>query len=144
MSETCQYTNILRDRKLKVTPTRLRLLEIISEFNHAIPYSEILKELGDVDRVTLYRSLNTLIEKGIVHKASSSGDEIYYAICSCNCTSEQHQHNHIHFKCTNCNTVSCLHTNTPLNISIPGYQINNVEIEANGLCQACNTYKPCV
>lgn len=137
MNKTCKYSDILRNRNLKVTPPRLKLLEAISECNHAISYSEIQKKMNQIDRVTLYRNLNTLIDKGLVHKASLSGDETYYAVCSCNCTSESHKHKHIHFKCTKCKTVSCVHLKKTLDITIPGYQVDTVEIEVNGLCQEC-------
>lgn len=124
-------------KQLKVTPTRLKLLNIIFEYKNAIPYSEIQKELKEFDRVTLYRSLKSLIEHGIIHIALSRGEENYYALCQNSCSIQKHEHRHIHFKCISCYSVSCIQTDTPLMITIPNYDILQLEIEASGICNNC-------
>lgn len=127
----------LRERSLKATPIRVELLSLLGERESAIPYSEIQQKLKSFDRVTLYRTLNALIEGGIVHKASTSGDETYYALCSHNCSKHCHKHEHIHFKCTECNEVSCIHIEHAIKISIPNYQIEDVSVEVSGICEKC-------
>ena len=59
---------LLRTRNLKATELRLVLLKIISSFNKAVSYQEIQNSLIKFDRVTLYRTLNTFVERGILHK----------------------------------------------------------------------------
>jgi Fur family ferric uptake transcriptional regulator len=131
------FKNILRARDLKVTAKRLEVLQAIENYGSAMPYSELQRSLSGFDRVTLYRNINTLMDKGVIHKASTRGAETYYAICSHHCTSEGHNHQHIHFKCTSCKEVSCLQIGQNLTIQIPNVQVQNIEIEASGICQNC-------
>ena len=60
---------ILKSRKLKATQTRLQLLSIFDQEKYAIPYSKIQVLMKETDRVTLYRTIETLLEKGVIHKA---------------------------------------------------------------------------
>ena len=134
MDNTARLTELLKSRKLKATPKRVELLSAIDDYDSAIPYSKLQTALQKFDRVTLYRTLNTLLEKGIIHKASVEGTETYYAMCSTHtCSSHAHHHEHIHFKCTNCKTVSCVQVAQPLNIKIPNFVIKNLEVNATGL-----------
>ncbi|WP_430815857.1 Fur family transcriptional regulator [Carboxylicivirga sp. RSCT41] len=127
----------LRERKLKATPIRVELLKLLKERASAVPYSDIQDNLKNFDRVTLYRTINALIDSGIVHKASTSGDETYYALCTPECSQDCHNHEHIHFKCTRCNEVSCIHARQSIEITIPEHQIDEISVEVSGLCKAC-------
>lgn len=129
--------NLLRDRGLKVTPKRLELLLLISNYSSAIPYSKIQKSLNNFDRVTLYRTLKSLLDSGIIHKATVSTEDVYYAMCKHYCTSSEHHHKHVHFKCNSCLEVSCLDVTTPVHIDIPNVIIKQVEIEVSGVCEKC-------
>lgn len=131
------FKNILQARDLKATSKRMEVLQTIAEYGSAMPYSELQKSLQNFDRVTLYRNINTLMDKGVIHKASTRGQETYYAICSHHCTSEHHNHQHIHFKCTNCKEVSCMEIDDHISIQIPNVQVQNIEIEASGICENC-------
>lgn len=131
----------LRQRSLKATPIRVELLKLLSDTEAAHPYSEIQNHLKSFDRVTLYRTINALIESGIVHKASTSGDEIFYALCSKQCSKHCHNHEHIHFICRTCQEVSCIHVEQSIKIGLPDYQIEEVSVEVSGICKKClNTH----
>ena len=132
-----QIREYLRNRKLKATPIRIELLHLLKEKASALPYSEIQENLKAFDRVTLYRTINVLIDNGIVHKASTSGDETYYALCSQECSKHCHKHEHIHFKCTKCNEVSCINIRKSIQMDIPGYRIDEISVEVSGICKKC-------
>ena len=51
---------LLNERKLKATNSRVSLLHNILNYGSAMPYSAIQKALKSTDRVTLYRTLQTL------------------------------------------------------------------------------------
>ncbi|WP_439185303.1 Fur family transcriptional regulator [Carboxylicivirga taeanensis] len=127
----------LRQRSLKATPIRVELLRLLSQNEAALPYSGIQSHLKKFDRVTLYRTINALIDNGIVHKASTSGDETYYALCNRQCSRHCHNHEHIHFICTHCQEVSCIHIEQSINISLPEFQIEEVSVEVSGICKKC-------
>lgn len=133
-----ELTTLLKNRNLKVTSNRLEVLSLIAGYSSAIPYSLLQKSLEDFDRVTLYRILKTLLDKGIIHKASVSRNEVYYALCKQFCNSEEHNHNHIHFKCLKCNSVSCVDVPSDISIQIPNALIQEIDIQVKGLCSACN------
>lgn len=133
-------TNIkdfLRDRSLKATPIRVELLTLLGKQDSALPYSEIQKQLKGFDRVTIYRTINALMEAGILHKASQSEGETYYALCASGCSGSCHRHEHIHFKCTLCKEVSCVNIKHPIDISIPNHSIQEVSVEVSGICPKC-------
>ena len=128
---------MLKARKLKTTVARLHLLNVIADYGTAIPYSSIQQALKETDRVTLYRTLNTLLDKGIIHKALKDENDTYYALCTHRCSSVAHNHEHIHFKCSSCHEVSCVPMPTPFNVEIPDAIVNSIEIQVTGLCSKC-------
>ena len=137
MANTSGFTELLRNRNLKATSMRLEVLGILSDNDKAISQSEIQGALKDFDRVTLYRTLNTLMENGVIHVALRDEQNTYYAMCSHQCDSHSHNHKHVHFRCNKCEKVTCVQTSNDLSISIPGYEIDDFEIEATGLCKSC-------
>lgn len=137
MSEHHVFTELLRKRILRATSQRVDVLNVINEYAKAIPSSVLRQALPDFDRVTLYRTINTLLDKGIIHKAMVDDQETYFALCSTGCSSYAHVHDHVHFKCNECAEVSCVDTDNFPTIGIPGHQIANVKIEVSGLCKSC-------
>ena len=129
---------LLQDRKLKATATRVEVLNLMQAYKKAMPLSELQKSMEETDRVTLYRTLNVLLKKGLIHKALISKEETYYALCGHKCNENSHLHNHIHFKCTSCQAVSCETLEREIKISLPSLRIDQINILATGLCRACN------
>lgn len=138
MKENSDLAELLRQRKLKATSTRLEVLSIISSYNKAIPFFEIQNALHGIDRVTLYRTINALMENGIIHKALIDEKGTFFAMCSNSCSSNYHNHKHMHFKCSSCQTVTCIQPDKPISFSIKGYLIENYKIETTGVCVSCN------
>ena len=134
--------NFLKQKNIRVTPFRLSVLEIFSANRNAITVEQIESGLQKFDRITLYRTIKTFIDKGIIHEIVMPGNTKKLALCPETCGSESHDHihdhHHLHFKCDNCEEVYCIDLpNTP-QISIPGFAINQLEIQGTGVCQSCN------
>ncbi len=128
---------MLHSRKLKATPTRTKLLKEIHAYGSAMPYSLICRKFKNADRVTLYRTIEKLVEKGLIHRAFSNNKETYYALCNTKCTATTHYHNHIHFKCTQCKLVTCEHLNEEVEISLPDFVVDKISINVVGICKSC-------
>lgn len=128
---------LLKKRGLKSTKTRVDLLTKMQDCSYAMSYSTIQKEMAPIDRVTLYRTLESLKENGIIHIAFQENNETYYAICGNSCDENHHQHKHVHFKCTNCNTVTCEKLISEIQILLPNYLIDKISVNIEGLCQLC-------
>ena len=137
MNQLVEIKELLKTSKLKATDLRVEVLAIILGFGKAIPYQEIQNSLQNFDRITLYRTLNILIERGILHKISMENNQSFYAMCTLECSTMGHQHQHVHFKCEQCNEVSCLETKEPIQLAIAYHLITDFEVMATGLCGAC-------
>lgn len=131
------FKDLLHDRDLKATSPRMNLLLMMDEYKTAMPYSSIQKSMQSIDRVTLYRTLESLKKKGIIHKAYQENNEVYYAICGVQCDKHQHEHDHVHFKCLECESVTCEQINTKVKIALPDYEINKTSIFLEGICKLC-------
>ena len=128
---------ILKTRNLRATELRVALLEIISNLGRAVSHQEIQNSLIKFDRITLYRTLNTFIERGILHKIILEDNKNFYALCNLECTIDKHQHQHIHFQCNQCKEVSCLESKEPIELGISNHLVDEIEITASGICQDC-------
>ncbi|MFK7756625.1 MAG: Fur family transcriptional regulator [Flavobacteriales bacterium] len=129
--------SILKSHQLRVTQKRLDVLAIIRNYESAIPHSRIQEELKNFDRVTLYRTILALLENGIIHKIHVEGKEVYYALCGHSCDVDDHNHQHVHFNCVECESVTCLEPDHPFNISLKGFQIEEVDVQLKGVCDNC-------
>ncbi|MFC2127015.1 Fur family transcriptional regulator [Bacteroidota bacterium] len=121
------------------TPFRKRVITIFQNYNYAISLSVIEKELGDFNRVTLYRTIKAFVKNGLIHEILIGGEEVKYALCKEVCNDEFHKHQHIHFKCTKCNSVTCVELIKFPVINLPDHEIEQLEIQATGLCATCKS-----
>jgi Fur family transcriptional regulator, ferric uptake regulator len=105
--------DLLRRGKLRVTHVRLAILRALSESEVALEASDVataLRKAGDdADRVTVYRTLNSLVDRGIAHRIDP-GDRIFRFSLTDHgrCTDDHHEHEHPHMKCDTCGAVECI------------------------------------
>ena len=60
--------DILKRNSLSITDGRMKILELFYNSDGALAHADIEKKTGlAVDRVTVYRTLQTFVEKGIIH-----------------------------------------------------------------------------
>jgi len=123
--------------KRRNTPAKQAVLKILNSSERALNQDDIEQEVkGSMDRVTIYRILNSFCEDGYVHKILSDDGKYYFAICL-NCEEKKHLHNHFHFRCLKCQKVECL--KEEVNVKIPkGYKLENVNCLLTGYCQNCS------
>jgi Fur family ferric uptake transcriptional regulator len=130
---------LLRDSKLSITETRTKILELFMKSNGALEHSDFDKLTGKAfDRVTVYRTLQTFLDKGIIHKIPTTDTSVRYALCKDACSEHVHHDHHVHFKCEECGTTICLdETNVP-DVHLPrGYAAHHVEVVVSGVCKQC-------
>jgi Fur family ferric uptake transcriptional regulator len=76
-----QIESILKNSTLSVTTGRKRILEIFLSSNNALAHQDIESQCADeYDRVTIYRTLQTFLEKGIIHNIPSTDNITRYAL----------------------------------------------------------------
>lgn len=105
----------------------------------ALSYSDVEREIATTfDRVTVYRTLKTFLDKGVIHKVLDDEGSLKYALCSDPCSTQEHHHEHVHFKCTNCGQTNCLEDVTIPLLKLPaGYVAGEVNLLIQGTCNKC-------
>ena len=136
---TAVPSTLLRSHKLRSTPSRSAILDLFLNSNHALSYSDIEREVvAAFDRVTVYRTLKSFVDKGVVHKVLDDGGSLKYALCSDHCHDTDHHHDHVHFKCTNCGQTNCLDDLEIPAVKLPkGYKVTEMNLLIQGTCQNC-------
>src|SRR3546814_11691606 len=78
--------------------------------DYALSHSDIESEIAeDIDRVTVYRTLKTFYDRGLIHKVLDDGGSLKYTLCTGACSATEHRHEHVHFKCTECGQIGRAH-----------------------------------
>jgi Fur family ferric uptake transcriptional regulator len=120
---------------------RLNVLKILIQDRQPLSASQILERFaGKIDRVTLYRTLNTLTEKRLLHRVRGDDQIWRYGIGDTKGTT---RHEHAHFVCDECGTVECLsNTSVPEKVAKrtavrPGYHVEYSELLVHGTCPDC-------
>lgn len=132
-----QIESLLTARKITPTPMRLLVLQYLRAQPHAVTLTEIETGLYLADRVTIYRTLKTFDEKGLVHAIDDGSGVQKYALCH-DC-SEDHNDLHIHFNCSVCEETFCLpHSKIPDIVLPPGFQKEEVQLTVKGVCDQCS------
>lgn len=130
----------LKEFDLRRTSSREDVLSLFLKADYALSHNDLEQGLGpDHDRVTIYRTLKTFLDKGLIHKVLDDEGGTKYAICRPTCGKDDHHHDHVHFKCELCGQTTCLdHVQIPA-ISLPvGYERQEVNLLIQGTCSICN------
>ena len=133
---------LLRRNSLSITESRKKILSLFLQSADALAHGDIEKKAGEkFDRVTIYRTLQTFVEKGIIHTIPTAENSVLYALCK-DCTEGHHHDDHVHFVCANCNSTICLDDVVSPKLNLPqGYTAQNVQVVINGICKSCNNGK---
>ena len=134
-----QALTILKKNHLSVTDSRQKILELFLKSNGALEHADIEKKTGEnFDRVTVYRTLQLFVEKGLIHLIPTTDNAIKYALCKDECEAGQHHDNHVHFICDECNKTICLDDVTIPTVKLPkGFSPNHAEMVVTGICGDC-------
>ena len=144
MIETKSHMNrlndILRRKSLSITDSRKKILSLFLATPDAMAHGDIEKKAGEkFDRVTVYRTLQTFVEKGIIHAIPTSDNSVRYALCK-DCAEGHHHDDHVHFVCSNCQKTICLDDVVSPKIDLPaGYVADTVQVVINGVCKDCTS-----
>src|SRR5437667_3522013 len=125
-----QVDDILRRNSLSVTESRKKILNLFLTMHGALAHGDIERKAGEkFDRVTIYRTLQTFVDKGIIHTIPTPDNSIRYALCRDDCSGGHHHDHHIHFICGNCHQTYCLDDVVTPDIKLPkGYSASHVEV----------------
>mgnify|MGYP002813940016 CR=1 FL=1 len=129
--------SMLASASLYKTAPRVAVLDVLLNAGRPLTQGQIVQRLGKgpFDKVTIYRTLESFCEAGLVHKVFLQ-DRCGYFEPAQNCTEKQC---HPHFTCTSCGGTSCM-----TDISLPmaksphkGFVIRRQRVQLEGLCPKC-------
>ena len=134
-----QIEEILKKNHLSVTDSRQKIMQLFLKSNGALAHADIEKKTGEsFDRVTVYRTLQSFVEKGIIHLIPTRDNSIRYALCKDDCEEGHHHDNHVHFICEECSKTICLDDVTIPQVKLPkGFTPQHAEMVVNGICGEC-------
>jgi Fur family ferric uptake transcriptional regulator len=134
-----QLLKIFKKNKLSVTDSRKKILELFLKSPEALTHADIEKKTGEnFDRVTVYRTLQVFVEKGIIHHIPTTDNAVLYALCKDDCEEGHHHDNHVHFICEECDKTICLDDVTVPEVKLPkGFKPRHAEMVVNGICDDC-------
>jgi len=131
--------DILKSNSLSVTDSRKKILELFLQHTGALNHGTIEKSIGDdMDRVTIYRTLQVFVDKGLIHTIPTNDNSISYALCKDECEAGHHHDNHVHFLCNTCGNTTCLDHVTIPDVKLPkGFKPMHHEMVVSGICKDC-------
>lgn len=139
MCRDCNYLDLLGRAGLGVTEHRLRILETIGNADNPLSAGEIFTIVGSnhsINRVTVYRILDNLVDHGLVQRLSSGGRSFFYGLAP-----NAFHSPHPHFYCQTCGRMNCLAPET-ISMDMQGLRtisgkIQNIEVRIDGVCRQC-------
>jgi Fur family ferric uptake transcriptional regulator len=131
------YKKLLKNHSLRITDCRIDVLDKFYRSTHALSFKDLEENLDDYDRVTLYRTLNSFIDKGLLHRIPNEDGFASYGLCREECTNTAHHHDHIHFKCNVCGHIECLSAYHVPRVELQGYEVAESNLIVNGVCKNC-------
>lgn len=129
----------LKKNGLKLTPQRRLIVEAIHDASEHLTAEEIIAyvqaRMPEVNKSTIYRTLQLLEQVGCVYKSEFSEQSVYHH------AEEGHHH---HLVCNQCGkTIDCdedlLAPLEQLLVEKHGFQINFRHVVMSGLCEECRS-----
>lgn len=130
----------LKNRQVNPTAMRLLVLDFLTKQTAAISLNDLEKGMAPSDRITLYRTLKTFEEKGLVHSIEDGSGATKYALCEQDCDSENHHDLHVHFYCNTCKETFCLPDTRIPEMTLPsGFEQEEMNLIIKGICEHCSS-----
>lgn len=134
-----EIEKLLEEKKVRPTTMRILIYKFMSQKKNAVALSDIEIAFTKAERTTLYRTLKTFEENGIVHQIDDGTGTSKFALCEEGCNCEIEQDLHLHFHCSNCDETVCLTAHKIPHINLPdGYFAEDVNLVVTGVCEKCS------
>jgi Fur family ferric uptake transcriptional regulator len=134
-----EIKSILKKYGMKLTSPRSKVLEAFYLSDRAVTYCEILEFAAKtIDRVTIYRTLKSFEDIGLIHRIVGASEAPAYAL-SVGSAQQLEFKQHLHFGCTKCQGVFCLNDYGMPSVSLPEpFRVHSMSLIITGLCRSCN------
>jgi len=140
MCDKCNYAKMLQAGGLEPTPLREAVFRSVGEESRPLMAAEIMTRVQNrmsINKVTLYRILGLLVERGMLRRLSAGGRAWRYGMGA-----SFHHPDHPHFVCRQCGRIECLEPDL-LPLDLKRYHakgkglITHVDVRFEGTCKKC-------
>lgn len=134
-----QARELLRARGLRITAPRLAVLTALLDKHRPTSAQELLgtHDLLGMDQVTVYRTLNTLVDEGIAQAVGTTDRGRRFEVHAC----EGCRVDHPHLQCKKCGALECLEQGVLPALLVPtevgGFLVDEAKLYLYGLCPDC-------
>ena len=133
-----ELESVLQEKDIAPTAMRILVLEYLQKQSNAVSLQDLEKEFQHSERTTLYRTLKTFEEKGLIHSINDGTEATKYALCADACKAGSHYDLHLHFYCYSCKQTLCLPKHQVPDVAMPkNFQLKELNLIAKGLCDTC-------
>ncbi len=115
----------------RLTPLRQAVLAHLQASTTALSHPELLAALPQLDKVTLYRTLDWLVAQGLVHRLVGEDRVGRFHAAGADSAADTH------FQCLCCGRTLCLTAPVPVPELPPGFRVERVEVVVRGYCPNC-------
>jgi len=134
---------LLRERGIRPTELRKTVLLILFGAGRPLSWKDTFARFTEtrVNKVSLYRTLTLLEEKGLVHKILGTDGAWQY--CAHPPEGNRCPGNHPHFLCLACGRMICLDAQALPTVQVPeGCTVEGKQLLAYGRCPSCSGTHP--
>jgi Fur family ferric uptake transcriptional regulator len=129
----------LKASHIRPTNIRKEIYRIFSEMEFALSHNDLEVLTGQrYDRVTIYRTLDLLCAKSIIHRVIDDSGISKYSLSKYEPPENPEVNKHLHFKCQKCGHTYCFSTIDLPEINFPAQlKVTSLDISAEGICHNC-------
>lgn len=115
------------------------VLDYLAQHKAAVSLSGLEDHFSRSDRTTLYRTLKTFQEHGLVHQIHDESGSTKYALCADDCTCSYPDDMHVHFYCSSCENTFCFKHIAIPRFDLPaGFSPDHGNFVITGHCPSCS------
>lgn len=131
------FRNKCAEKHLKITPQRVTIYEeLLKAKDHPsadVIYARVRKSLPNISFDTVYRTLLSFSEMGVVNLVEGYGEKKRF---------EPNLYSHHHFRCMKCHTIIDFCNDAYNSIKVPvelqkQFNVLNKRVVLEGVCQEC-------
>lgn len=130
------YTNLLKEYDLKVTPQRVAIVEELYNNGHMNIddlYKKLLSKFPSVSLATIYKNINAMVEKVFLSEVKIPNTKSVYELVKTE---------HAHLACSSCGEIEDIMLDASSILTeaskLTTFKINSTNIVLSGLCSKCS------
>jgi Fur family peroxide stress response transcriptional regulator len=130
------YTNLLKEYDLKVTPQRVAIVEELYNNGHMNIddlYKKLLSKFPSISLATIYKNINAMVEKVFLSEVKLPNSKSVYELVKVE---------HAHLVCSSCGYIEdvMLDASSILEEAskITSFKIDSTNIVLSGICSNCS------